>query len=311
MRNSTPKISVSIPIYNCEKYISKCAQSLLEQSYPNIEYIFVDDASVDNSLTILNRVIEHYPQRKEQIKVISLAVNGGSSHARTIGLDNMTGEYFIFCDADDWVEPDAYAQMMELMQRNNSDIVCTPFYIDKEGKTTPQLFNTDRFIGLNNIPIDTLYFSLCNKLIRRSLIIEHKIKPLEGVNCWEDLSMVAKLYALTNHITIHDTPFYHYNKQESNTLTGSNHKRILDDHLICTDQLIEWFSANGLDKNYDQFLNTLKFTAKIKMLRGTPREYRRWRETYPETNRGILSRYPHIPLSYRILFYIVAINSTP
>lgn len=308
MLYDTPKISVSIPIYNCEKYIRQCAESLFNQTYPNIEYIFVDDASQDLSLSILHKVIDEFPQRKEQVKVIPLTANQGSSHARTIGIENMTGEYFIFCDADDWVEPEAYAQMVTAIQVNNSDILCTPFYINGINKERKELFTHAQFTGLNNIPIDVLHFSLCNKLIRRSLITEHNIKPLATVNCWEDLSMLAKLFALTQRIAILHTPFYHYRKQEKNTLTTSNHKQILEEHLLCTDQLIEWFHKKKLDNQFAQFLNNLKFTAKIKMLRGTPREYTRWRQTYPETNKGILHRYPHIPLHYRILFYILAIS---
>lgn len=104
----SPKVTIIIAVYNCEKYLNTCARSLFEQTLDGIEYIFVNDATPDDSIIILNSIIEEYPTRKPFVKIINMDKNGGVSKARRIGVENATGEYVIHADSDDWVDRDMY-----------------------------------------------------------------------------------------------------------------------------------------------------------------------------------------------------------
>ena len=102
------KVSVIVPVYNAGRYIERCLRSLFEQTLDSIEYIFVDDCSPDDSMDILKRVLDEYPERKDDVKILTHQVNTGQSGARRDGMRIASGEYMIHCDADDWVDTDSY-----------------------------------------------------------------------------------------------------------------------------------------------------------------------------------------------------------
>ena len=118
-----PKVSVIITIYNREKYIEDCARSLFEQTLDDVEFIFVDDASTDNSVMILRELLKNYPKRRSMTKIICLEKNGGRAFARQTGIDNVTGEYVIHVDSDDWVDLDMLEKLYEKAKETYADIV--------------------------------------------------------------------------------------------------------------------------------------------------------------------------------------------
>ena len=117
------KISIGVPVYNAEKYIERCARSLFEQTYPNLEYVFVDDCSHDNSIKILEKVILDYPERRNQVIVIKHEKNQGVSVARNTLLNSFTGVFFTFVDADDYIMPNAISLLANKQMMTNSDLV--------------------------------------------------------------------------------------------------------------------------------------------------------------------------------------------
>lgn len=299
--NKHPKVSIIIPVYNVEQYITKCTESLLQQTYPNIEYIFINDASTDNCLKELKSTTDKYPSRN--IIILDNKSNNGSSTTRNIGIETATGDYINFCDSDDWVESTAIEEMVATAISNNADVVATPFYTNTFKTENVLYFPSSNIADLNSIPINFQHFSLCNKLIRASILQENNILSLPGIDCWEDLSITSRIFALTSSVVLLNKPFYHYRKYEYHSLTSDSHERQLNDRLRYTEFLIKWFTENNLSTKYTKFLNHLKFTAKIKMLRTTPKQFRLWKRTYPESNKHIMS-YTDIPLHYRILFYL-------
>ena len=115
-----PKISVIVPVYNVEKYLRKCIESILNQTFREFELILVDDGSTDSS----GKICDEYALKDSRIKVIHKE-NGGASSARNAGLDVAKGEYIGFVDSDDWIEMDMYGELYRLIKENNTDIsVC-------------------------------------------------------------------------------------------------------------------------------------------------------------------------------------------
>lgn len=301
---NTPKVSIVIPIYNVEKYIKQCAESIFEQTYPNLEIIFVNDKTNDDSIDILMHTLDNYPSRAEQTIVINHETNKGLATARNTGIKNCTGLYVICIDSDDYIDKNMITNLMQIAVTNDYDIVAASFYINTPDwqKAIP-ITDCNNFFDLNHSPIDTLHFSLCNKIIKRKIL--EKILDVPNINCWEDLAVTARAFALTTNAKAVNIPMYHY-QVNPKSLTSQGHKRRLHDQIIVARFIEEWFKANNLDKKYAQFLKNMKFSAKIKFLRGNERDFAAWKHTFPETNNGIL-HYSHIPLHYRIMFFIAHI----
>ena len=125
-------ITVIVPVFNAEKWINKCIDSLLNQTYKNIEILLVDDKSEDNSL----RILEQYAKNNEKIRIIIKETNSGVSDSRNIGIKNSKGKFITFVDADDTIDKDFIKQSYEIALKNNADIVCGGFNLIEENKNS-------------------------------------------------------------------------------------------------------------------------------------------------------------------------------
>ena len=126
------KISVIIPVFKAEKFIERCVRSLMEQTMKeDIEFIFINDCTPDDSMRILHRVIANYPERSNQIRIIENNKNLGVSATRKLGVKEAKGEYIGWCDADDWIEPEAFERMYDATNQGLIDIVVAPFFKEK------------------------------------------------------------------------------------------------------------------------------------------------------------------------------------
>ncbi|MEZ9174206.1 glycosyltransferase family 2 protein, partial [Vibrio cyclitrophicus] len=182
------KVSVVVPFYNASRYIEKCVISLMEQKLDAIEYIFIDDGSTDNSLTILNHVLSLYPSRKVATRVVSRC-NKGVTFSRNEGMQLATGQYLIFIDSDDWVESNFLDLMYEQATMYSSDIiicdyishsVCGVNYISQ--KFEPN----DNCQLIKSIFNDDVQGFLWNKLIKTDLYKDVNGFDLD-VNYMEDI----------------------------------------------------------------------------------------------------------------------------
>ena len=209
-------ITVIIAVYNCEKYIEACARSLFEQTLNDIEYVFVNDATPDNSITILDEIIEDFPNRRKNIKIINLDKNGGVSNARCIGLQNATSEYVIHCDSDDWIEKDMYERLYNKAKETDADIVGCNFrheFYDMQYDFHQQYADTVEE-NISNLIYGKIFPSLCTSLTRRRLIEENNISFPKGLNMGEDLYFNLQLYLCAKKIVCLDWAPYHYRHTE-------------------------------------------------------------------------------------------------
>lgn len=301
------RLSVIVPFFNAQRHIGRCVHSLMSQSHASgLEFIFVDDCSTDQSADIVNSVVAAYSQRRRQVRMIRNRRNRGVAYSRQLGIDEARGEFVIHCDADDWVDAEMYADMLRTADATGADVVCTPYYCEmKKGKTKIVGFSSLDFPNLNDMPLDTLHCSLWNKIIRRRIITDNRLRFFDGINCWEDLGLWIRVATKTSRIVICNKPYYHYRRQESDTLSSADMKRVLGDHLRLAEAVDEWFKQGSaaLRRQYAQFLSFLHFTAKIKLMRGRTRNLALWKSTYPESNRHIMD-YDNIPYLYRVGFYL-------
>ena len=248
-----PMVSVLIPIYGVELYIERCVRSLMEQTLDNIEYIFVDDCSPDNSIDILNSVLNEYPHRIPQTRIIHHEKNRGLAAARLSGIKCATGEYLIHCDSDDWVEPNMYELLYKKAKEEDAEVVVCDFWdefgnksvrVDVNPRISPARIINERNVGY--------YWFVWNKLVKRDLISKNSLYQIEGINMWEDIVVTIPLFALTDKISFLSDPLYHYNRANENSIIhnkdikvkGLQLKRAVDyiqDYLQATIYFEEFF----------------------------------------------------------------------
>lgn len=216
-----PLISIIVAIYKVEEYLPKCIESILNQTYKNIELILVDDGSPDNSLMICNE----YVAKDDRIKVISKE-NGGQATARNVGLDVAKGEYIGFIDSDDWGELEMYQMLYDTIVAENADIVqCGWYKVEPIGqKVCPhkkyfkEVYTSDE--GLEEL-IEShgrhLNTSVCCKLFKKEVVQQFRFSP---VRAYEDDEFIFKTVSIAKKIVCINTPLYNYLNRENSTMTA-------------------------------------------------------------------------------------------
>ncbi len=223
--NDLPRVSVAVPIYGVEQYIERCARSLFEQTYPNIEYVFVNDCTPDRSMEILMRVMEDYPERKNDFKIIQHKKNMGLACTRNDAIDNCTSEFIIHVDSDDWVERNMVIQMVEKQQETDADIVSVGRIVHVVGQVVfsnePKHKDSHSMTLALLKPIQPTH--VWGRLIRKSLYVDNNIKALEGVDFEEDWQVIPILTYYTDRVDVVDNNLYHYNLERSNSYMNVFH----------------------------------------------------------------------------------------
>lgn len=233
---STPLISIIVPVYNVSDFLPQCLDSLIKQSYQNIEIIAVNDGSTDNSLEILNR----YTQAFSQIRIISQA-NAGLSAARNTGIAASNGEYLCFVDSDDWIDTDTCQKAIEAVQKNNVDIVCWNYVKEyRHDSISVQCIKTNELYDENSIknlyrrivgPIkEELAFpqyldslsTAWGKLYRSELIKENSISFVSTKKIGtEDLLFNIEVFNHIQRAYLMADCLNHYRKYNSTSLTAT------------------------------------------------------------------------------------------
>lgn len=308
--NTPPKVTVIVPFLNAEATIERCARSVLSQSLREMEVIFVNDGSHDHSLEIVEAVVSQYPERKDSVVILSFPIRHGVFHANHAAMLKASGKFIIRCDADDeFSAPDIVEKMVTTAERENAEIVAAP-YIEIKGDKRRQVNLPKAFPDINAMRIDTAGFALWNKIISRSLLLDNDILPFAGVDCWDDLVLVARAFALTNRVSVIDQPaYFYYINPNSRSLSRASRSTLLHQHLLAALTLEQWFAKQYPDNRYERFLNRLKFIAKVKFLRGKHKDVAAWKRTFPEVNNRILS-ITGVPLIYRLMYSAVAVMPT-
>lgn len=219
-------ISIIVPIYNVEKYLSRCIESILNQTYKNIELILVDDGSPDNS----SQICDHYANIDDRVCVIHQR-NAGVSAARNAGLKIAMGQYIGFVDPDDWVAPEMYDGMIAEIENGDTDLViCGYNYYDEEGNVdTKRLYEIRENECLSQKDVMSRFFDMpptvrhgvWNKLFKRSLL--EGILFVEGLHSSEDVMFLNEyILKIQNAVMVHQPYYKNTVRQGSATHGGLN-----------------------------------------------------------------------------------------
>ncbi len=241
-KSDNKKISIVVPVYNVAQYVPGCLDSLINQTYKNIEIICVNDGSKDNSLEVLNE----YKQKDNRITVIDKE-NGGVSSARNEGIKIASGEYITFVDADDYIDLDVCEKCMKKINKENADVIYYSCILEPDNYTIPldnETFN-DPFYVLENRGDNC---TVTTKIFKRSIIIDDNILFAEDVAYGEDDLFLKMVLPNARIITTLPEVKYHYVSRESSAEhTYSNEKRLISAVNRCK-HMIRYY----MDKKYTQ-----------------------------------------------------------
>ncbi|MBR0109436.1 MAG: glycosyltransferase family 2 protein [Bacteroidales bacterium] len=220
-------VSLIVPIYKVEKYIEQCARSVLGQSWPSIQFIFVDDCSPDSSIDILEALIEReFASLKDRIQIIRKPVNEGLPQARKTGIAAATGDYILHVDADDWIEPDAVEKLALKAGETGADVVY--FFAWKEfgdGRSrviTDKEFATPQDFA-DAVLVHDAHPSVVLKFWRRTLFSPEIFFPRYGQA--EDMVQSLQLLDRAKKAVRLPEPLYHYRRSDSDAMSRSKRAR--------------------------------------------------------------------------------------
>lgn len=205
-------VSILVPVYGVEKHIERCARSIFEQTYHNLDIVFVDDCTPDKSIEILKRVLEEYSDRKAQTRIIRHEHNRGLAAARNTAVAAAVGTFLMHVDSDDWIENDAVEELVKKQEETGADFV-TGVMVKNED-TLDYHYVEPVYKDKNDMMILILsqicHHELANRLVKRALYTDHHIKALEGVNQAEDWRLTPMLLWYANGIARLNKTTYHY-----------------------------------------------------------------------------------------------------
>ncbi len=238
------KVSVIVPVYNVEKYLCRCIDSLLNQSYQNIELILVNDASTDGS----GKIMDRYAREDSRVKAFHQSRNFGVSAARNLGLDNATGDWIAFCDGDDWYLPEFAEKMLDRAQKEQADYVICSYQLTFDSASPIQI---DSLAGIRkdlshrNV-IACAPISSCCHLFHRSLFETSRVRYPEGIGHSEELPVVPVLAKFASKYAIVSESLYCYYQRGCGSASNSL-KNVEADRLAAIEKM-----KNALGPDYEQ-----------------------------------------------------------
>lgn len=280
-----PEISIIVPVYNVEKYIRRCLDSITAQTFTDWECICVDDGTPDAS----GKICDEYAQKDSRFVVIHKE-NGGVSSARNVGLDMAKGEWICFADGDDWIEMDCFEKVQREMCNEECDLI--QWGVEKDDINGKYIMEEKFPAGTYLFEENTSQFcpGVYNKLIKREIIENNKIRFPEGIKLSEDRYFSFLCYVCSKKIKSLDYVFYHYIQNNNSVTHNITASHIMDEIKVI--QMMEEYVYKTISESnsYNQFLVSQKLICKghILYLMNNP-DFDLWRKTFPEIDNDIIN----------------------
>ena len=252
------KVSIILPVYNVEKYIEKCLESLVDQTYENIEILVINDGSPDKS----QKIIEQYAKKYPKIIKSYIKENGGVSSARNYGLEKATGDYIMFVDGDDYVSQDIVSKLIDIIKKEKCDISSSDiikFYED--GTTT--YYKTNQEYSNDNVKNYIIGDSgPCAKLFKKELFNELKFRKI----AYEDLDIIPILANRVNKIGYIKEGLYYYRQIEGSATRLSKYNKSMLDIFSVLDNIYVKLNVKYPEEVEYIFIAHLLRTTTLRML---------------------------------------------
>jgi glycosyltransferase involved in cell wall biosynthesis len=257
------KFSIIIPVYNVEKYLAECLESVIQQTFKDIEIICVNDGSTDNSLEILTE----FAQKDTRIKLINKE-NGGLSSARNTGLQYATCEYIYFLDSDDFIKPDLFENAYNVLKNNDVDCYCFSSEAFTEDEAQNKIYYPNKYLRVKNTGLVKCDFKILqrsniqvwNKIFRLSLINKYGIRFIDKL-LFEDIFFTWAYFFISKKAYFEPRIFHKYRIRNNSIMSISNAKK---DYNLAISHLYNWHELIlFLEKHDDIFEKNFKNLMKL------------------------------------------------
>jgi glycosyltransferase involved in cell wall biosynthesis len=268
----TPKVSILVPIYNVSNFIERCAHSLFQQTFQDIEFVFVNDCSTDDSMTKLILVIEQYPLIYERIKIINHSINKGPGTARNTAIDASTGEYISVVDSDDYIEPNMIYELYSKALSDEADITVCDFFIEYADDTVIRRDEIcqDKWENFRQMILqNNTHSCLWNKLVKRIFYEMNECRVPEGLNTSEDRHIISRMFYFASKISKLDKTLYHYNQHNINSITSTRSAMHFENVIQFWNLFDEFLIEHGLNEKYRLEVSQTKARGKASLMINT------------------------------------------
>lgn len=288
-----PAISVIIPVYKIERFAERCARSLMNQEFPDVEFIFVDDASPDGSMEIIRRICGEYDRN---VKFLVHDVNQGLPAARNTGMAAADGEFLYHCDSDDYLEPTLFRELYDAATKEGADFVYCDFYLDfgtsKRYMTNPDFIDPEKMVK-EGFLAGAMKYNVWNKLVKRDLYTQNGIHFPDNHQMGEDMTMIMVATQASRCVHVKNA-LYHYMKTNSEAYSSALSQKRLEDIKSNVDRTIRFLRTWNVT-DIDRFIEYFKLSVKLPFLFSEDKgQYKLWEDWYPEANDYIKSN-PYLP----------------
>lgn len=326
------KVSVIVPVYNTEPYLRECFDSLVSQTYKNIEIIIVNDGSTDNSIDIINE----YANKFSNIKIVNQE-NKGYSGARNTALEYVTGDYVGFVDSDDYIKPDMFEKLITTAENNNADIVSCSFFRVYENEPVAEsnemFFNalnknkkehSSTIVSCPELILDDAF--IWNRIYKTEFLKQHNIVFPDDITFGEDtyFHRIALMHA--NFIEYLKDPLYYYRQNRPNAQTTLKDKRNMSFLFNCENLYTEaenlelkelypylnHLTLSLCSTGYERIDNEFKkeyFSNFVKLIHKIKKPFKISFPNYKNTSFVIKARYIMLKFLHPILYFSLNINS--
>lgn len=281
------KVSILVPFYKVENYVGRCVDSLFTQTYDNIEYVFVNDRTPDRSMEVINEKIEEYGM-SSKCKIIIHEQNQGISASRNDCLDNMTGDFFLFIDSDDYIDNDMVEMLVEAALKENADISGCGYieeYADHSVKH-PQKYTNNHDEMMRAITLLTIKGVMWKLLVRSTIVTEHRaeVRFVLDRNMVDDYLFCCQIFYYAKRFAGVDRCMYHWIQYNPNNYTHTTVFAV-ESQAAAIRKAEEFYREKGVHEIVEKSLLQRKFVSKLPLLLDKScRDVRRWRNLFPECN---------------------------
>lgn len=263
------KVSIITPVYGVEKYIEKCAESLFSQTYENCEFIFINDCTKDESITLLKEVMQKFPHRIKNVKIINHEINKGLACARNTGVECATGEFIMHVDSDDTIESNTVELCVKKAIENDSDAVIFGIrHIKRTGNVIEHVKVPKNHCDyIKRLITRKALVCMCCGLYKRSLYVDNNVWAIPGLNMGEDYSTKPRLLYYAKKVVALDLPLYVYNHLNEYSYTKDFNIKSIDNLQWAIEVLTSFFSNCGDSENYMDSLKIASLSSKVLLLK--------------------------------------------
>jgi glycosyltransferase involved in cell wall biosynthesis len=297
------KVSIIVPVYNVDKFLHKCVDSILAQTLTDFELLLVDDGSKDNSGLICDK----YATKDSRVRVFHKE-NGGVSSARNLGLENAQGDWIIFIDSDDWIEPNMLKDIYEKAILEHADLVyCDLRMIFNNHTEILHIaeYNTNKTKMLNNF-IKSTFGTAAGMLAKKNLYESNEIRYPIGVKFCEDFYVAIRLMLYSEKICYIPTTYYYYNRQNEASASHSFSYRDSDGVQWVFMDTIDLFQREGRYNEYSEALSWRLLKSKQDLVLNE-NTYDKFLSMHPDSHRYIWSC-PYINVKIKIMMWALSHN---